>query len=205
METEKLRLILPFTPIGHAPNCRGQLKEIQQELTPEWVEHYDQTAWRDYHDCNHRMMVLPELGEPGMRRHYRDHRDLRDIVIPIKHRRFKINLVWPDWDDGEPWEADNKSIVMEETDEPETPFTLESVWPVPGDWPGTQIRPSGSFCFGQPYWIQGGHYPADKHGRPCYHLLTYANDWGDSGNWNILVGLDLNDIPEIAYFEASCC
>jgi hypothetical protein len=31
------------------------------------------------------------------------------------------------------------------------------------------------------------------------------NGWGDMGNWNILVGFDADGVPNVAYFEASCC
>jgi len=58
--------------------------------------------------------------------------------------------------------------------------------------------------FGQPVFIQGIMTPSFE-GRSAFHLLTLETGWGDSGNLNIMVGLDSEGVPCRVWFEASCC
>jgi hypothetical protein len=58
--------------------------------------------------------------------------------------------------------------------------------------------------FGQPDFVQDGMFPLYE-GRIARHLVTFEDNWGDSGNTNIMIGLDEAGIPAKAWFEASCC
>jgi hypothetical protein len=166
---------------------------VDHELTPEWLDHYDNTAWSDYSPPNHKQIMMPVLGPP---RYYNSIRD--GVVVPIEGKRFLVKLLYDCR--SEPWNVIGYTLIMDETDLPESEYEA-----IDYEYRSCQLPKSGVYFFTQPHWIQCKSYPADLHGRPCYPLLTDENGWCDSGNVNVLLGLDLNGIPEIAYFEASCC
>jgi hypothetical protein len=64
----------------------------------------------------------------------------------------------------------------------------------------------GSYAqfFGQPFFIQSEMTP-NYEGRSAFNLVTVEGGWGDSGNLNIMIGLDTDGVPAKAWFEASCC
>lgn len=59
-------------------------------------------------------------------------------------------------------------------------------------------------AFGQPTFIQGETCP-EFNGRGTMNLITLETGWGDSGNINLLFGLDDEGRPAALYLEASCC
>jgi hypothetical protein len=165
-----------------------KLEKLEHDLTEEDHEWYNTHGWKHFRPENHIEYLLPSLGDPVC------FHSSPEPVIEIKGRRFRMN-VESDYND-EPWEAKGKTLVLTETTEP---LSKGKPWKKK-DWRAGHYYK----VFGQPTWIQGECYPAHK-GEPCYHLVTVECGWGDSGNWNILVGLDENGVPEAAYFEASCC
>lgn len=171
-------MILPFVSIYEAPSYDVSLLEIAP-ISDEDLEYYELGNWQYYRPD----YLLPSLGE---RLHFSGRQ--KQIVVEIKGRRYKVE-VESDYNE-EPYEVDGKSLVLTETDEP---LTVED-----------SCRGWYQF-FGQPNWIQNKTYPSDLLGNPCHHFLTVENGWGDCGNWNILLGFDKDGVPNIAYFEASCC
>jgi hypothetical protein len=182
---------IPLTPIFES--WSGDIAELPVvdtfEDDPSAFAYYEEYGWDKYHPINHEVIMLPQFGEA--RYFYRE----RPVVATLFGRNYRI---WIESDyHHEQYEADGKFLILEETDEPET---------VPN-------RGRPDFCtrggydvqlFGQPKWVQGAHYPKTPDGRWCRHLITVENGWGDSGNWNILVGVK-DDHIDVAYFEASCC
>lgn len=164
-----------------------QLEKVEHDLTVEDCEHFDEIGWKYYREEDLTEYLLPSLGE-RVCFGYRD-----DLVIDIKGKRYKFQL--HDNELGEAYEPDGKSLSLTPTDEPASVGV-----PDDGNWRAAHYY----HFFGQPRWVQGAHYPAYK-GKPCYHLVTVENGWGDCGNWNILISLDENDVPDAAFFEASCC
>lgn len=176
-------IILPLKCIfGSGRYDRSKLETVDT-WSEEDQEYYDSHSWKSYRPEYHQKTLLPELGEP---RHF----DRMPVVVAVKGRRYKVDLSVECW--GDVYDAAGKTVTLAGTEDPETEFE-------PGKY-----RSYYRF-FGQPRWVQGEHFPADLHGRPCYHFFTVENSWGDCGNWNILLGLGLDDSPEVAYFEASCC
>lgn len=173
---------LPMVCIFSAkPVDKSKLLRVDRELTDEDVDFYSSHGWQSFDpEAALTDYFLPDLGT-------RIESNKDGAVVPIKGRKYKVEILYR-YDCAEVWEADGKLLRLTETDEPLT-----------------QHQHGIYKFFGQPRWIQSRHYPADLLGNPCYHLLTVDNGWGDSGNWNILIGFDENDIPNVAYFEASCC
>jgi hypothetical protein len=165
------------------------LEHVERELNNDDFEYYDRVGWKHYRPEYHIDTLLPTFGEPICFK-YRN-----NIVIKIGQQNYKFDLIERDYD--KPWSPDGKTLVLTPTDdEPTKPdFVGEPDW-----------RASYYYkFFGQPRWIQGPHHVADMDGVPLRHLVTIENGWGDSGNYNILIGLDENGVPNLAYFEASCC
>jgi hypothetical protein len=180
---------LNLKEISSAEKCSPNLlTTIKHELTIEDCEYYDSVGWKNYREDNHIETLLPTLGQPL---YFHGNHD--PIVIQIKGINYEFNF--KEYSYEEPWKAEGKFITLLETDKPTTsPDSLTS-----------HYRRSYYYkFFGQPTWVQGPIYPAYK-GKPCYNLVTIENGWGDCGNYNILVGLDDDNIPAVAYFEASCC
>lgn len=171
-------ITLPFQ--GIVGCCKDQLTKVSRELTEEDIEYYERVGWRYFSEEDLDTYLLPSLGEPiGFN---------VQPVIEIKGKKYQVVIQ----DDGrEPWDEEGKTLLLIPTTAPLTK----------GD-PGN--RRSFYNFFGQPTWRQNTYYPTHK-GKPCYHLVTVEDGWGDNGNRNILLGFDENDMPEAAYFEASCC
>lgn len=147
----------------------------ERRMTPEEVEEFENCWWEGVeHFPTHQ---LPTLGEQISFPGF-------PVVVDIRGRRFKVDI---DFDYDDPSVPDGKFITLTETGEPLTPPT----------WGRVKF-------FGQPHWIQGEFYPADPRGRACFNLFTIENCWGDNGNQNVLIGLDDDGLPDVAYFEASC-
>lgn len=212
---------LPLRDIYGAPPCRAdQLTVVQDELTPEEVERLTDTGgWEDYREEDYRRTLLPDLGPErhfaeggtgGVRFYTGDSFGAwgRDwpasdppvgVVIPVNGRTYRVSMRVRDIGDGTMYEAKGKVLVFEPTDAPPTQ-------PLPAPPPvGTRRRVADLKFFGQPCWVQNSWCPQDLRGEPCRHLVTVENEWGDMGNWNILIGFDEAGVPNVAYFEASCC
>ncbi len=163
------------------------LEKVEHDLTEEDIATYDRIGWDNYRPEYHAQYLLPSLGEPLLLNSY------PDPVVEIKGKRYRV-VIESHYDD-EPYEAKGKALVLTETDEPLTKGNR----PKKGHWRGSSYYK----FFGQPTWVQNESFPAHN-GKPCYHLVTVENGWGDCGNWNILIGIE-DDKPVAAYFEASCC
>ena len=120
-------------------------------------------------------------------------------VVEINGKRWKLSFEFND--DGFPHNEESLEptgrVFFEPTSEPLSQSDCE---------PPKKNRHGFHYLqlFGQPRWVQGAHYIGYK-GRPCCHLVTIENCWGDMGNYNILIGLGDDNDPEVAYIEASCC
>lgn len=191
METRIIRL-LSLRCIFEAPQYNRDLLEKIDTATDEDRENFTSDDWKWYAQGAWDRYLLPEFGPP---RYYSDSRR-PGIVVPIAGRRFRVQVVSRDYDD--PSSPEGRELQLFETDDPET---VPDCDPPPRGYRGHHYIQA----FGQPNWIQNESYPADPRGNPCRHLLTAENSWGDCGNWNILVGVDEEGLPDIAYFEASCC
>lgn len=161
------------------------------ELTEKDCEHYEEIGWDNYSDTE---VKLPELGPPM---YFYKGNLTSGIVVEIKGKRYKV--FFEESYDEHPWECNHKYINLEPTDEllslPDRLIEERDQW-----------RGGYNYkFFGQPNFVQGPVYPADLVGDPCYHLVSIENGWGDSGNYNIFIGFDENNEPNVAYFEASCC
>lgn len=172
--------------VGADGSCdKTKLKKVEHELVAEDYEFYDKNGWEYFRPENHIEYFLPSLGESIWTNE-------SNVVLEIKGKRYKVSF---EFDYDEPWHNRNQKLFLEPTDEPVSQFE-------------TKTNSRGKYWykfFGQPTWVQNEHYPLDLLGNPCYHFVTIENGWGDSGNFNILLGFDENDIPNVAYFEASCC
>ncbi len=204
---------LPLRDIGASTPCRpDQLVTVEHELTPEEVERItDAGEWKDYRAEDYRRTLLPVLGDERLYServpiytsdsyHWGEAAESRPtgVVVPIGGRNYRVSLRVLAGDRDEVYEARGKTLVLVPTDEPPTPPDVKA-----GKKPSR--RSAYLKFFGQPTWIQGEYFPQDLRGEPCHHLVTVENGWGDSGNWNILIGLDADGVPNVAYFEASCC
>lgn len=167
-----------------------QLTIINREMTLEDCELYDRIGWNNYREEDLTETLLPALGDPI---YFSERHSITDgIIVEIKKIRYLVQFQ-TDYDRS--WDLARQQLTIIPTDLPLT----ESDCRKTGDRSGYYLQ-----FFGQPVWVQSPVYPLDIRGNPCYHLLTIENKWGDSGNINILVGMD-NDVPAEAYFEASCC
>ncbi len=176
-------ITLQLSDVWYAPKATDeQIGVIKRELTVEDCEYYDRIGWKHFRDEDLIERNLPELGNEI-------YLNSNNCVIELRGKRYEFefddysNLYGEDL-----WEAGNKNIVL-----------------TPTEKPLSESKNRGWYrFFGQPHWIQSDYYPLDLNGNLCYHLLTVNNDWGDAGNFNILIGFDSNDVPNVAYFEASC-
>jgi hypothetical protein len=185
---------LPLQDIYDAPRCReDQLKKVERELTEEDIDYYNEHGWKSFREEDLIETYLPELGPAR----YFGAENLiykEGIVVPIKGKNYRVVFI-EDWQ-TEPWSAEGKFISLTPTDDPETIPDMEYKGE---NGPSYYLK-----FFGQPDWVQNEVYPNDLNGKPCYHFLTIDVNWGDCGNFNILLGFN-GDEPNIAYFEASCC
>lgn len=173
-------------------SSRLSVADTWEEDCPSATAYYEERGWDKYSPINHQKVMLPEFGPAR----YFYGSALYRPVVSIAGRNFRIYVESDDY--HEQHEAEGKTLVLEEVDEPES---------IPN-------RGKPDFCtrgghdvqvFGQPHWIQNPTYPVDpNNGNCCHHLVTYENEWGDLGNWNILVGVGDDGLPNVAYFEASC-
>ena len=198
-------IVLPLRDIGAAPSCRpDQLGEAVDELTPEEVEQFtDAGLWSQFREEDWKRTLLPEFGPPryfarGVLIYEGDGEDSRGVVVPVGGRNYRVTLRVTSAGRDEVYEARGKTLVLTPTDEPPTPPTAKP--PARGERGYHTLQ-----FFGQPVWVQNEHAPQDLRGEPCRHFLTVENRWGDAGNWNVLVGTDADGVPNVAYFEASCC
>ena len=167
-------------------NCRtDQLRTVEHELTEEDIDFYNQHGWKNFREEDLIKTYLPEIGPPIYFSTL-----AKGVVIEIKGKRYRFTFEEDHYFD--PYEADGKSITLTPTNDP---LTL----------PDANKENYYLKFFGQPEWVQTSWYPADLNGNPCYHLVTIESGWGDNGNYNILIGFNENNEPNVAYFEASCC
>lgn len=164
----------------------NKLEKLELDLTVEDCERFDEIGWKNYREGDYVKYLVPSLGE-AICFHWND-----KIVIEIKGKRYKFEL--HDNCMHEMWSCEGKSISLTPTEEPISEGVKNC---------GCRAFHLYHF-FGQPRWVQSPCYPAYK-GKPCYHLVTVENDWGDSGNWNIFISLDENDVPNAVFFESFCC
>jgi hypothetical protein len=209
------RIELPLRDIWEAPSCRAdQLETVTDELTPEEVERItDAGQWKDFREEDLTRTVLPELGpalffteripfytaDSYSRGTPAGPPEPEGIVVAIRGRNYRVSLRVLAGGRDSDHEARGKTLILVPTDEPATPSDVRVARVAT-----SRSRREYQF-FGQPVWVQNAHYPADLRGEPCSHLVTVENGWGDMGNWNILVGFDADGVPNVAYFEASCC
>jgi hypothetical protein len=182
---------LPLLDVGGSATD-DQLTVVKRELTPEDCEHYEKIGWKYFRETDLIDRFLPSLGEAI---YFSGRHSLsRGIVVEIRGIRYLVQF--EDLQLGDVYEARGKSLILTETD---APLSVPDVKAEP-KWRGAYDYK----FFGQPTWVQNSWYPTDARGNSCYHFLTIENDWGDAGNFNILLGIK-DDSPSEAYFEASCC
>lgn len=179
-----------------APRCKPeQLITEVRECDEVDCEYFDRVGWKYCTEDFFTDIKLPELGKAlyfsGKFSPY------KGVVVDIKGKRYKVSFSEGDYND-EPWDARGKFVTFEPSDEPLSVADRPAPDRFHRGWHNFHV-------FGQPHWIQNPVYPLDLRGKPCYHLMSIENGWGDSGNYNILIGFDENDVPNVAYFEASCC
>ncbi len=184
---------LKLLDVYGAPHAKNE-QLVPHELTPQETEHYEVQGWHHYRP----EYDLPELSPVLYYSAAYCLNTERYIVVQIRDRRYKVRFCDEGTDRDEIYEATGKYLDLEPTDEAVTP--PDRTPPKDGNRGYHYYK-----FFGQPTWVQNSHFPLDNHGNPCYHFLTIENDWGDRGNFNILIGLTEEGIPEIGYFEASCC
>jgi hypothetical protein len=184
-EITAIRLELEY--IYHAKHDKTLFERRENELTEEDHEFYNKYGWDNFRPENHIDYLYPTLGESLY------FLKSTNPVIEINRVRYKLSF---DFNyDYKPYEAEGKAIVLTPTDEPLSKSD------------NVKVANRHNFymqIFGQPRWVQGDHYIVHN-GKPCYHLATIETGWGDSGNYNILIGCDDQGVPTVAYFEASCC
>lgn len=184
---------LPLKDIYETKNCKPeQLLTVKRLLTEKDCEEYERYGWDSFREEDLIEVFLPELGDPIYFRNNLLY--TTGIVVEIKGLRYNVQFESSDL--YQDYEATGKSIVLTLTSEPLTKPNVVGK----ESWRGGYDFK----FFGQPTWVQNPHYPVDLNGNPCCHLLTIENGWGDSGNFNILLGFD-GDVPNVAFFEASCC
>jgi hypothetical protein len=168
----------------------SQLLIVDKELTLEDIEYFEEVGWKDYSSKTFVDKLLPELG-PVM--YFSSKHDLETgIVVDIRGTNYLVQFE-ENYDDEGEINCNKKRLILTPTNKP---ITLPDIEP--------GYRNYYLKVFGQPTWIQNELYPVDIRGNPCFHFLTIENGWGDSGNYNILLGM-AGDVPSEAYFEASCC
>jgi hypothetical protein len=165
----------------------SKLTVIHREMTEEDCEHYDKIGWKNFNEESLIDRLLPSFGDPIY--FSSKHSLYSGVVVEIRGIRYLVQF--DEEYSEEPYEPKNKSLTFTVTDKPLTK-------------PDAKERGHSFKFFGQPTWIQNEYFPADPRDNACYHFVTIENGWGDSGNYNILLGMD-GDIPSEAYFEASCC
>ena len=185
-------IILPLVGIGEAARYDESKLQIVDLFDKKEQERFDrEDLWNTYRQEDYLIKALPEIAPPIY-----FSTQIGEPIVQVFGRRYKIKFAWNNND--VPFEAKGKSLVLE-------PTMLKLT---KSDSRAPDFGCRNTFYwkfFGQPIWLQGDYFPADLNGKSCYHFCTIETGWGDCGNWNILVGLDDNNIPNVAYFEASCC
>jgi len=177
---------LPFQPYDRLTQCRPEQLLVVPPEVKSWddVDYYeDETGWEDE-------IRLPEIAPPL----YFSSR-VRNPIVPIAGSHWIIQILSDDW--HEPYEYEGKSLLLTETKSPCSPH-LEGYDPRIGGRAEWSV-------FGQPVWIQGPCYWNGPDGEPLRHLCSEQVDWGDSGNWVVLVSLGLDGLPNGAWLVAHCC
>lgn len=193
----KKMLRFPLKEVWEAKRCKPeQLIVVERGMTPADCEYYERIGWDKYRAGDLIETKLPELGDGLYFSGKFSVHEPRGVVVEIKGKRYKVSFS-EDYH-YEPWKVQGKFVNFEPTDEPLSVPDRPAPDPYHRGWHYLKF-------FGQPHWIQSAVYPLDLRGNPCYHLMSIENGWGDSGNYNILIGFDENDVPNVAYFEASCC
>ena len=112
------------------------------------------------------------------------------FVAQIGSKRWEI-LIDTSYDNGHP---DGVEVTFEETSKEETPFKTEA---------DINSRQDGKI-FGQPCFLQSEEFP-HHNGKSAFLLATIESGWGDSGNQNLFIALDENEVPCGIYYEYACC
>lgn len=185
---------LPLVAVGEAPAYDTRLLQYQEH--PDVLDDAAIVQWYTERGQDPlvatRTYLLPELG-PARYFSLR----VRDFVVAIRGRRYRVVINLANRRRDEPWESEGKSVTLIPTDDPET--EPDRAPPLPGYIGGHYYQ-----FLGRPRWIQNDHFPAGTTGEPCYNLVTIEDGWGDAGNHNILISLDSEGYPDRAYHEASC-
>jgi hypothetical protein len=178
-------LDVPLESIYDAANYDKMKLDRLVHLDNADIQFFNQAGWDKFDPESYAAYLLPELGSP---RYFSG--ALASVVIPLAGQHYRMSF--EDTKKSAPYSHEGRLLRLQRTNAPESiPDAVKghALWRV----------------FGQPRWLQSEHYPADRAGNPCYHLVTLENKWGDSGNWNILVSLGPDGLPNHAYFEASNC
>ena len=177
-------IILFLKHVGEAPIFPlDKLDTVEHELSMEELDRMTPARWRHFDPADLTEHLLPTLGEE-LRFGSAGNR----AVVSIRGRNYRVE------------------IDLQHENERDWDYGRSRVTLTPTDSPATAPDGGGDYrFFGQPRWVQGRYFPGDARGGACRHLVTVENGWGDSGNVNILVGLDPDGIPEVGYIEASCC
>lgn len=188
-------MILPCSSVcsGHCPNHLL----VKREMTQDDNDYWDEVGWDDFRE--EFQLELPEVAPPL----YFFYEPKDGFVVEMRGKRWKVKFR-EEFGWNEPWEPGGKSVEFIRTNEPLS--VPDRKGPTRAEWLRGYRR--GSYhikFFGQPTWVQGEHHALDSRGNPFCNLMTIENGWGDSGNYNILIGFDENDDPAELYFEASCC
>jgi hypothetical protein len=161
----------------------SRLEKVEVPFTEQDIEVYDRIGWKHYREEDFFRIIFPSLGESC------GFNSLKNVVIPIKGMNYEVE--WQEDYNFKPYDPTGKVLLLTPTEKPASASN------------GTER--SWYRFFGQPRFVQNPMYVLDLLGNPCYHFLTIENGWGDAGNFNIQIGFDEQDIPNFAYFEASCC
>jgi hypothetical protein len=193
------KIELKLRDVGHMGYCPVEDRpSVTREMTPEVCAEYDRLGWHTFREEDLIEHPLPEISPPI---YFSGRHSLSPgtpgIVVGLGGRRFRVHFREEEYPGREHWECEGKTLILEETTDPLTK----------PDGGKTGNRRGGHYYkfFGQPMWVQNEYFPLGTRGQLCSHFLTIENEWGDMGNYNILVSLGEDGVPDAALFEASCC
>ncbi len=176
---------LPFQSYSRLTPCRPEQLITKPVELKDWkdVDYYERHGWED------------EIGMPEIAPPLYFHSGVRNPIIPLAGSHWIVQIL-SDYR-YEPYEYEDKTLLLTETKAPCSPH-LEGYDPRYGG------RAYWTF-FGQPAWVQFPCYWNGPDGEPLRHLCSEQVDWGDCGNWIVLVSLDSDGLPNGAWLVAHCC
>ena len=137
--------------------------------------------WTDENPLNHYPYQYPP-------RYFYNRLYAEGWVVPILDRNYRIHFDIQYNDGGTPKAI---SVSFQETLDTLTPCDTQE---------RNQHAPVR--FFGLPDFTQNAVKPTTT---DFFHLITIENDWGDSGNVNVMVSLNENHEPNQIFMEANCC